>query len=105
VRIPLGKDSPEAFRQAQEDGKKELAAIRPRIPTLRVQTVPPANMLSSVVVKLNGNAMPIELLGLARPVNPGHYKVTVWASGFKEASAEADVGEGVVRVMDLKLVK
>jgi hypothetical protein len=105
VRTPLTKDSPEAFRQAQEEGKKDLASIRPRIPTLRVQTIPAANTLSSLVVKLNGNAIPNEVLGIARPINPGKYKITVWAAGYREASSEAEVGEGSAKNVELKLVK
>ena len=104
VRTPLTTDS-EAFRQAQEDGKKELASLRPRIPTLRIQVVPAPSSLSNVVVKLNNQAVPSELLGLTRPVNPGHYKVTVWAAGYKEASGEVVVDEGKPRSLDLKLAK
>jgi hypothetical protein len=105
VRIPLTKESPEPFRVAQDTGKKDLAAIRPRIPTLRIQLTPAANTLSSLVVKLNGNAIPPEVLGIARPVNPGKYKVTVWAAGFKEASTDVDVGEGTAKAAELKLTK
>lgn len=105
IRAPLTKDSPDAFQQAQEDGKRESSALRPRIPTLRVSVSPAPSSLSSLVVKLNDAAMPIEVLGIARPVNPGHYRVTVWASGYKEASSEIDVGESTARVLDLKLVK
>lgn len=105
ARKPLAKDAPEAFRQAQDEGKKELTAIKPRIPTLRIQIVPAASTLSSLVVKSNGNAIPNEVLGIVRPVNPGHYKVTVWAAGYKEASSEVDVGEATAKVVDLKLVK
>lgn len=105
VRIPLTKDSPDAFRLAQEAGKKELATIRPRIPTLRVQVVPAPSKLSSLVVKLNNNTIPNEVLGIARPVNPGHYKVTVWAAGYREASSEVDVGEATAKALDLTLAK
>jgi len=105
VRIPLTANSPEAFRQAQEDGKKEVAALRPRIPSLRVSITPAASQLSNLVVKLNGGTMPNEVLGIVRPVNPGHYKVTVWAAGYKESSGEVDVGEASAKVLDLKLSK
>ncbi len=105
VRASLAKDAPDAFRTAQEEGKKELAAIKPRIPTLRVQVTPAPSSLSSLVVKLNGNAMPNELLGIARPVNPGKYKVTVWAAGYKEATETVDVVEGAPRAIELKLAK
>ena len=105
ARKPLGKDAPEVFRQAQDEAKKELTQIKPRIPTLRVQVTPPPSSLSSLVVKLNGNAIPNEVLGIARPVNPGKYKVTVWAAGYKEASETVDVGEGTPKALELRLTK
>lgn len=105
VRTPLTKESPDAFRQAQEEGKKELAQIKPRVPTLRIQVAPPPASLSSLIVKLNGSAIPNEVLGIARPVNPGKYKVTVWAAGYKEASETVDVVEGAPRAIELKLAK
>ena len=104
-RKALAKDAPEVFRQAQDEGKKELAQIKPRIPTLRVQVTPAPSSLSSLVVKLNGSAIPNEVLGIARPVNPGKYKVTVWAAGYKEASETVDVGEGAPKAVELKLSK
>lgn len=85
--------------------KKQLAQLRPRIPTLRIQTVPAANTLGSLVVKVNGNAMPNEVLGIARPVNPGRYRVTVWAAGYKEASSDVEIGEGAAKALDMKLAK
>lgn len=105
VRKPLQKDAPDVFRQAQDEGKGELAKVKPRIPTLRVQITPAPSSLSSLVVKLNGNAVPNEVLGIARPVNPGKYKVTVWAAGYKEASETVDVGEGSPKAVELKLAK
>jgi len=105
VRVPLTKDSPEVFHQSQDEGRKELARIKPRIPTLRVQITPAPSSLSSLVVKLNGNAVPTAVLGIARPVNPGKYKVTVWAAGYKEAVETVDVGEGSSKAIELKLSK
>jgi uncharacterized membrane protein len=93
------------FRQAQDEGKKELSQIKPRIPTLRIQVTPAPSSLSSVVVKVNGNAIPSELLGITRPINPGKYKVTVWAAGYKEASETVDVPEGSPKAVELKLTK
>ncbi len=101
----LAKDAPDVFHHAQDEAKSELAKMKPRIPTLRIQITPAPSSLSSLVVKLNGNAVPNEVLGIARPVNPGKYKVTVWAAGYKEASESIDLGEGTPKALELKLVK
>lgn len=105
VHATLEKGAPDAFKQAQDDGQKELTALRPRIPTLRVTVTPDAKGLSQLIIKSNGNPYPNELLGIARPTNPGHYKVTAWAAGYKEATAEVDVAEASPKVVELKLVK
>lgn len=105
VRTSLAKDAPDVFRSSQEDGKKELSQLKPRIPTLRIRITPPPNSLSSLVVKLNDKAIPNEVLGIARPVNPGQYKVTVWAAGYKEAAGAVDVVEGSSKALELKLSK
>lgn len=100
----LDPGAPDAFKQAQNDGKKEMASLAPRIPTLRIATAP-ATGLTQLVVKLNGTAIPNEVLGIARPINPGHYKVTAWAAGYKEAAAEVDVTEGSPKAVELKMQK
>ncbi|MBX3234179.1 MAG: PEGA domain-containing protein [Labilithrix sp.] len=105
AHVTLEKGAPEAFKQAQDEGNKELSALKPRVPTLRVQVLPAASTLTQLVVKLNGNSLPNEVLGIARPVNPGHYKITAWAAGYKEASAEVDVVESVPKAVELKLAK
>jgi hypothetical protein len=105
VHATLEKGAPEAFKEAQDQAQKELTALRPRIPTLRVTVTPDAKSLSQLIIKSNGNPYPNDLLGIPRPINPGHYKVTAWAAGYKEASAEVDVAEASPRVVELKLVK
>lgn len=105
VHATLEKGAPDAFKQAQDDGQKELTALRPRIPTLRVAITPEAKSLSQLIIKSNGNPYPNELLGIARPTNPGHYKITAWAAGYKEATAEVDVAEASPKVIELKLAK
>ncbi len=105
TRLAIAKDAPEAFRQAQEEGKKELPAIKPRIPTLRVQVTPAPSSLKGLLVLVNGSPMPNELVGIARPVNPGKYKVSAEASGTKAAPQEIDLAEGANKTVDLKLGK
>jgi len=104
VRTPVAKEA-DAFRAAIDEGKAELAALRPRIPTLRITVVPALTGVANAVVKSNGTQVPLEVVGIARPVNPGRYAVTVWAPGFKEARADVDVAEGTPKVIELRLTK
>lgn len=105
TRMTIAKDAPEAFRQAQEEGKKELPALKPRIPTLRVQVTPAPSSMKGLLVLVNGSPMPNELVGIARPVNPGKYKVSAEASGMKASPQEIDLAEGANKSVDLKLGK
>jgi hypothetical protein len=97
--------APDPFRQAQDTAKKELPTLQPRIPTLRVQVTPAPTSLRDLAVQLNGARMPIELVGIARPVNPGTYKVTATASGYKSAPVDVTLGEGDAKSVDIKLTK
>lgn len=90
IRKPLGKDAPDAFVQAQEQGKAELAQLRQRIPTMRVTVRPEPEALQNLQITVNDKQMPVELVGIARPVNPGAYKITAAATGWG-TSAPVDI--------------
>ncbi len=97
--------APDAFKQAQETARKELPTLQPRIPTLRVQVTAASGSPKDVVVQLNGARMPNELLGIARPVNPGTYKVTATASGYKSSPVDVQLAEGDAKSVDMKLTR
>jgi hypothetical protein len=78
----LAKGAPEPFREAVESGKRELAELQPRIPTLRIEVQPSPSTLRNLALQLNGRPMPTEVIGIARPVNPGTYRVTATAWGI-----------------------
>lgn len=106
ARLELAAGAPEAFRTAQEQGKRELAAIKPRVPTLRLNVQPAVAQLPGLVIQLNGNPMPNELVGIARPLNPGTYRITGTATGFKPlAPVEIDLKEGGTKSLDLRFEK
>jgi hypothetical protein len=102
----LEKGAPDAFKQAQEQGAKELEALKPRIPTLRVNVKPDPKDLPNLQVNLNDKQMPVEMVGIARPINPGSYKITASATGYgtKEATA-ITIAEKDTKSVDLTLEK
>src|ERR1043165_5037034 len=53
----LEKGAPDAFKQAQDQGAKELEALKPRIPTLRVNVKPEPKDLPNLQVNLNDKQM------------------------------------------------
>ena len=96
-------DAPSAFRDAKEKGRAELARLSPRVPTLRVTTSPAATTLKNVVVQVNGTQMPAELIGVARPLNPGRYQVKVSASPNLSGMAESKLEAGQALSLEVRL--
>ena len=105
VHLTLPPDSPAAFRDAQSAGKTELAKLRPRIPTLRIETNPTASTLTGLVVNVNGVQQPNELVGLPRPLNPGRYRVTATVASGRSGTNETELKEGEARSLEVRLSK
>jgi len=60
-------------KRARADAESELAALTPKIPSITVQIT--GATLAEVSVQIDGAPIAQELLGEARPVNPGPHKV------------------------------
>lgn len=105
TRRDLPAGAPDAFKDAQEQGKKELEKVRSRVPTLRILVIPPPASLQGLQLQVNGALMPNELVGIARPVNPGIYRVTATARDMKTAPVELKVEESTQKSIELKLTR
>ncbi len=102
--LKLPADAPDAFKKAQASARAELAKLKPRIPALKIETMPPASQLKGLTIQSNGTRYPNELVGIARPVNPGVYKITA-TSERHTATAEAEVKEGETKTVELRFAK
>ncbi len=100
--LPAG--SPDAFTQAQQQGQAELPALRARIPSLRVTVKPGPQQVQNLQVNVNGVNMPNELLGIARPLNPGTYRFSAQAVGWSTAAPiDVPLGEKEQKSVELTL--
>jgi hypothetical protein len=104
----LGSNPPEAFTQAQEQAKAELPGVRARIPNLRITVKPDPSTLQNLQVTVNGTVMPNDLLGIARPVNPGQLRINAAANNYRlRTPVEIPLGErdpkNDPRIVDLVL--
>jgi hypothetical protein len=100
--LPAG--APEPFRDAVEVGKRELAELRPRIPTLRIEVRPAPSTLRNLALTMNGRPLPSEVIGIARPVNPGKYVITATAWGVPASKpVEVTLAESDTRTVEVKL--
>lgn len=105
TRKTLPPGSPDVFVHAQEQAKAELPPLRARIPTLRVNVKPDPRSLRNLQIMVNDRQMPPELVGIARPVNPGSYRLTATAQGYATPNAKAiEVKEKAQEVVELTLV-
>ena len=104
---PLPAGAPEVFQQAVDQAKAEAPALRARIPTLKVTTKPAASSLQGLQVYVNDKTMPNELIDIARPVNPGSYRVTAQAANGYATRGPVDfeLKEKETRSLELELVQ
>ena len=101
--LTLGPQAPAAFREALGTGRAELSRLKPRIPTLRLEASPPATSLKNLVVQINGTQLPADLVGVARPINPGTYRVTMTAGPGQSGTNEVEIKEGETKTLEVRL--
>jgi hypothetical protein len=103
--LALTPQSPDAFKEAQGTARAEMARLKPRIPTLRIETNPPATALKIVAMDVNGTQTPADLIGVARPMNPGRYRVTINAGPGRTGVNEVELKEGEAKSVEVRLSK
>jgi hypothetical protein len=103
AHVKLGAQAPAAFREAQDAGRAEASRLKARIPTLRLDLSPPGESLKNVVVQINGTQLPSDLVGIARPINPGRYHVTMTAGPGRSGSGDVEIKEGETKALEVKL--
>lgn len=86
-------------RKAVDEAKSELAALRPRIPTLELKLV--GAQPEEVQVTVDGNEVASSLLGSPRLVNPGKHQITA-TRGADHAVADEAAAEAQHRVVELR---
>jgi tetratricopeptide (TPR) repeat protein len=104
-RLKLAADAPDAFKKAQLNARAELTKLKPRIPSLKIETVPAASTLKNLTIQSNGARYPNELIGIARPVNPGPYRIVATTATGLGASSDVDLKEGEQKTVELRFVK
>ncbi|MDC0745128.1 hypothetical protein [Polyangium mundeleinium] len=104
IREELPASAPAAFKRAQEDARTELAAIEPRIGSLRiVLTGPGATDPAKVTVKLDEQGVTSALIGVHRPIDPGKHVVTATAAGRSPVTQEVSLGDGEKKEVSLEV--
>jgi hypothetical protein len=99
TREELSATAPAAFKNAQATGREELVAIEPRIASLRVVVEGAAQ--KKATVKLDEVIVPAALLGVFRPIDPGHHVVAVYPVGGSPVKTPLDLRDGEKREIKL----
>lgn len=98
---PITPRSPASFREAQVEARKELEALKPRIPVLQV-TLSGASA-SEAQVTLDGEAADAEELQRGRELDPGRHTLVVEAPGIDPTERRLILRESVVERIEIVL--
>ncbi len=103
TRTPLQADSPDAYREAVQQGYDELAKLRPRVPRLTVVIEGSDPKDPSLHVELDGKVLAPALIGVASPVDPGEHQVAVQTQDGRKANARVALAEKEQKLVRLAL--
>lgn len=99
TRLEVKEGKVKEQKQAQTDAAAEADALKPRIPTLTL-SVPGAT--DGCEVSLDGTGIPMNLMGLAMPVNPGAHRIRATQNG-EVTETNLTLAEGEMKALELKL--
>ncbi|MFW5739056.1 MAG: tetratricopeptide repeat protein [Myxococcota bacterium] len=100
-RETLPNDAPPAFVQAQQDARAELEALEPRVPRITVDVTGGGD--ETVEVTVNDKPMPVALVGLERPIDPGEHRFRASSDGSKARPVTVSIEEGERKTVTLEL--
>jgi hypothetical protein len=90
-REELAPNAPNAFKNAQAAARTELAALEPRIASLRISV---DLGQKKATVKLDDVAVAPALLGVYRPIDPGTHNVAIFVTGGTPVKTTVELKEG-----------
>ncbi|MCA9640568.1 MAG: hypothetical protein KC492_07715, partial [Myxococcales bacterium] len=99
LRYPLPDNAPDAFKQAIQVAKADLAELSPRVPRLKVSVAG----AKEFTVTLNGVRLEPALVGIDRKVDPGEYKIHAEAPGAARVEKTIKVAERAKESVSLTL--
>lgn len=100
TREQLAGDAPPAFKQAQTDATKELAALEPRIAAVRITLGGDA---AGVDVSIDGKPLSSALVGVFTPADPGKHKISASRKGGKPVDKEVTLADGEKKELTLDM--
>jgi hypothetical protein len=101
-RVPPKPNEPAPFREARAKAEELDSSLNGRVPSLSISVLGAAAG-ETPTVSIDGEALPLGVIGLPRAVDPGHHVVVAKTAGA-EAKQELDVHEGEQKPVELTLL-
>jgi hypothetical protein len=101
IHEDLPATAPAPFKHAQQEAKDEIAALEPRIASLRVAL--DGDKGRAVTVQLDGQNLPAALIGVYRPIDPGKHQIVATPAGATPVTAAVDLREGEKKDISLTI--
>ena len=101
-RVPPKPNEPAPFKEARAKAEELDTSLNGRVPSLNI-SIKGAAAGDTPTVSIDGEALPLGVIGLPRAVDPGHHVVIAKTAGA-EAKQELDVNEGEQKPVELTLV-
>jgi hypothetical protein len=101
IREPLPDHPSPAHVKAYERAQATLEATAPKIAQLTISVSAPGEAQPSVTV--DGELVPVALLGAERPTDPGDHVVEATAAGYLRSQVKVTVSEGDKKSVKLEL--
>ncbi len=98
---PKKKGEPEPFTAARADARKNVQALRPRIPRLKIEV---QGAEPDVDIEVLIDEDPVDAWASTQRVDPGMHDVRAVAVGYKPVSREVVLQEGETRTLVLELI-
>jgi hypothetical protein len=98
AREEIPSTAPRAFLDAQTAAQKEMADLKPRIPTLKIVVEG-----GTGTVTMDGAPVPDALVGIARPLDPGRHNLQAKGRKLASPAMVVDLAEGAHETVRLVL--
>lgn len=103
VHEEIDETAPRAFQDAQQQARRELPLLEPRIPAVIVTVTAPEG--APVELFRDDVKLPAALLGIAIPTDPGSHEFRASAPGYADSSTRVTLSEGQQQTIELRLSK
>jgi hypothetical protein len=101
VRTPADATAQPAAKKAVVDARDELAALEPRIPTVKILVEPAGS--EGLEVQIDGQPVAAVIVGIDRAIDPGRHTIRVARAGGAPAEASIELKAGEKKTVSLKL--